>query len=280
MLCKDGPSDEIIFGSVDVKTTKKDQKTLRRQEISDKNIEDKKKRETNSFDFVDVSSILTSDSDCEAGESDSEEFLAGKSLSNYNYLSLATVAQEADRYHASNGLVAALVNATLIDIGYIDKNNKDLLVTSMKVHNARFKLRKEKNKQNYELNSGTITCLNFDGKKTSGLAIIDEKRRKLTIDYYTFTSQTGDYLTHIELSEKSTSKFIADAIVDTLQKFNSEDKVFALGCDGTVTNTGRLSGKDILCKNYRFHLSLIGLEHTAGVRHDKIGGGGGARFVG
>ena len=261
MLSKDGPTENIIFGNVDAKSTKKDQGTLRRKEISDKNIEEKKKRETGCFDFVDSSFISTTDSDSDLNNSDIDdrdsEFTTEKSLSNYNYLSLATVAQEADRYHASNGLVAAIVNATLIDIGYIDKNNKALLVTSMKVHNARSKFRKEKNKENFELNSGTITCLNFDGKKTSGLAIVNEKRRKLTIDYYTFTSQTGDYLTHIELSEKSTSKFIADAIVDTLQRFNSETEVIALGCDGTVTNTGRLSGKDILCKNYRFHLSLL-----------------------
>lgn len=57
----------------------------------------------------------------------------------------------------------------------------------------------------------------FDGKKTEGLTKINDKRRKVVIDYYTFDNGSGQYLTHAPLTDRSTSDNIANIIIETLQ---------------------------------------------------------------
>ena len=116
----------------------------------------------------------------------------------------------------------------------------------MKIHNLRKKYRLESVKESFNANNELVKCMLFDGKKTEGLTKIDNKRRKVVIDYYTFANGSGKYLTHAPLTDRSTSDNIANIILETLKHYNSENIVVALAADGTVLNTGRLGGALVL----------------------------------
>lgn len=237
LLAPGGPRTELVFGPVDKKETKKAQSKINRNQRLRENKE--KKLENNNFcEFSD----FESDIEKENTEVKDTEFKE-KIKFNYNKLKLPTVAQEADRFHASDALVASIVNATLIDIGWISKEDQDLVVTRAKVRLERKKVRRQCIAKNMEENSGKLTCLGFDGKKTDTLSITeDDKRRTLVKDHYSFTNSEGQYLNHKTLSVSSTGRNISNAILDVLQEYDSLEVVNALACDGTVTNTGRISG--------------------------------------
>ena len=85
--------------------------------------------------------------------------------------------------------------------------------------------------------------MGFDGKKTQTLTVTEEKkRRNMVQDHYTFTNSAGKYLDHATITAASTGKNIAIIILEVLDKYESRDALKALACDGTVTNTGRISG--------------------------------------
>jgi len=66
-------------------------------------------------------------------DNDNLKVFHGKVKFNYNKLLLPTVAQEASRFHASDALDASIVNATLIDVELISKQDKDLVLTRAKL---------------------------------------------------------------------------------------------------------------------------------------------------
>ena len=150
---------------------------------------------------------------------------------------------EADRGQGSDTFVASIVNATLIDLGLLTQDNQDIVVTRHKIRTARKTKREEMRKKNREENIGQISCLGFDGKKTQTLTVTEEKkRRNMVQDHYTFTNSAGKYLDHATITAASTGKNIAIMILEVLDKYESRDALKALACDGTVTNTGRISG--------------------------------------
>lgn len=236
MLSHDGPPNNVVFGSLDKRTTKLGLEKNKRKDIEKSKLTAKIERESASLDFVNPFDL----SDIELDDADNECEI--NNVTNLNLMSLKTVAMEADRYHASDALVASIVNALLIDMGKINAKDKDLVCTAMKVHNARVKNRLETVRRNKEANRNNITCLGFDGKKTDGLTKIGDKKRKIILDFYTYTNQQGCYIRHSSITERSTSKNIANDICDTLKDFDSLHTVLALACDGTNVNTGRIGG--------------------------------------
>ena len=74
---------------------------------------------------------------------------------------------EADRGHGSDAFVASIVNATLIDLGLLTKDNQDIVVTRHKIRTARKTKREEMRKKNRVENIGQISCLGFDGKNAN-----------------------------------------------------------------------------------------------------------------
>ena len=234
LLALGGPTRELVFGSVDQKEFKKGQMKMSKKY---------KRKNENADDEEPEFLRFENDLDMNDHDNDNLKVFHGKVKFNYKKLLLPTVAQEADRFHASDALVASIVNATLIDVGLISKKDQDLVVTRAKIRLERKKGRKLCIAKNMEENSGKLTCLGFDGKKTDTLCFTeDNKRRKLVKDHYSFTNSEGKYLTHQTLNVSSTGKNIANAVLDVLLEYNSLDVISALASDGTVTNTGRLSG--------------------------------------
>ena len=232
LLDEGGPSDKYMFGAVDKEETRKGQdKNKRIEKIQIRS------RDDLSDQFVQLEG-------CDNYiENDNSSDFKKKLPFNYNTLKLPTVAMEADRGHGSDTFVASIVNATLIDLGLLTKDNQDIVVTRHKIRTARKIKREEMRKKNREENIGQISCLGFDGKKTQTLTVTEEKkRRNMVQDHYTFTNSAGKYLDHATITAASTGKNIAVMILEVLDKYESRDTLKALACDGTVTNTGRISG--------------------------------------
>lgn len=188
MLSKDGPPDDLILGSVDSKTTIKSNKTIEKKVTKEANLEKRFIRETTNFEYV---TEYESDEEItekpSTSKSDNTDF--NKDVKNLNLMNLKTVAMTADRYHASDPLVAAILNALLIDMELITASDKDLIITAMKVHNARVRFRKLKASENKAKNFKNVEYCGYDGKKTEGRVITDCKKRTKIVDYYTLTNQ-------------------------------------------------------------------------------------------
>lgn len=239
MLAKEGPDNRITFGTVDTKTTKKGIESRKRKLAAASKLAKQKRRECNDFISIDPFSESIE------LEKDFNEHVEQENT-NYNLMSLKTVAQEADRYNLSSAQAAAIVNAVLIDMKLITESDKDMIVTVMKVHNARQKFRKEKVSENDEKNSGKVKLIGFDGKHTDGLIIENGKKRKLCKDYISFTNDLGEYLTHCVIQGRSTAVNIASELLTVLKSYLSEDKVEAVASDGTKVNTGNNAGVIVL----------------------------------
>lgn len=214
MLAKEGPDNSITFGSVDTKTTKKGLESRKRKLAAPTNLVKQKARKSNNFKTVDPLSENI------GIESNFDEHVE-QDTTNHNFMSLKTVAQEADRYNLNSAQAAAIVNATLIDMKIITESDKDMVVTVMKVHNARKKYRKEKVSENDENNRGNVELIGFDGKKTDGICIEKGKRRKLCKDYISFTNDLGQYLTHCVIEGRSTAVNIASELLTVLKTYES-----------------------------------------------------------
>ena len=231
------------MGGVDSKTTKIGQAAKRRLETAKSNFEKKQKRENVNSKSVDPFSnniIL---------EDNIEEHVE-VTTTNLNLMNLKTVALEADRYSVSSTVAAAIVNALLIDLNLINECDKDMIVTTMKIHNARTKYRTEKVCENDIANMGAVELVGFDGKKTDGRCIVEGKKRKQVNDYYTFTNQKGEYLTHRMIEGRSTSANIASEIKEVVESYKSEEVVEAIASDGTVVNTGHIAGAIVLTEQH------------------------------
>lgn len=198
MLHEDGPSDNLIFGSVDKNTTNKANKTIEKKVTKEAHLEKKIIRENTSFEFVtEFESDTEFDDKEKQNTSDTADFK--KHVRNLNLMNLKTVAMTADRYHASNPLVAAIINALLIDLEFITESDKDLIVTAMKVHNARVRYRKVNASENKVKNRKNVEYCGYDGKKTEGRVLAEDKKRMKVVDYYTFTNQGIIFKHNIEL---------------------------------------------------------------------------------
>lgn len=241
MLAKDGPDNTIFFGSVDTKTTKKGLESRKRKAAAASKLVKQKARESNNFKTVDP---FSENIELESNFNEHVE----QDPTNYNFMSLKNVAQEADRYNMSSSQAAAIVNATLLDIKYITESDKDMVVTVMKVHNARKRYRKERVSENDENNRGNVELVGFDGKKTDGLCIENGKKRKLCKDYISFTNDLGQYLTHCVIEGRSTAVNIASELLTVLKTYESENIVKAIASDGTKVNTGHLAGVIVLAE--------------------------------
>ena len=178
----------------------------------------------------------------------SELFTSNKT--NLNLLNFKNVSMEADRYHCSDSVVASICNALLIDLELITKTNKDLVITTMKIHNARKKYRTKTVSSRKSIHFKNVKALGFDGKKSDALVKDNNKKLKKICDFYTFTQQDGEYLNHAEIKDKSTSKNISTAIQNVIEEYDSSEVIVALSADGTNSNTGRLGGACLLTEKY------------------------------
>ena len=139
LLDEDGPSDKYMFGADDREETRKGQDKNKRIE----------KIQIRSRDDLSDQFVQLEGCDNYIENYNSSDFKR-KLPFNYNTLKLPTVAMEADRGHSSDTFVASIVNATLIDLGLLTKDNQDIVVTRHKIRTARKIKREEMRKMRGE----------------------------------------------------------------------------------------------------------------------------------
>ena len=90
----------------------------------------------------------------------------------------------------------------------------------------------------------SIPCVGFDGKKGHSRA---KNCKKEVLDKYTVVSQPeAKYVDHF-VPRAGTALAISNDLLHVLEKYNSEDSITALLCDGCAVNTGleKVSNKKI-----------------------------------
>lgn len=160
---------------------------------------------------------------------------------------LPNLARTCDRYGLSDRAAAAVASAVLQDFGIVTSENISNVIDRSKLRRERSKLRGEMSE---ESNLNPIKALYFDGRKdrTLNVTTLGNKKFKKTV-----TEE------HISLIEEPSSKYIGHVVPTTgsakhiyeciwhyfAEKELSVDHLLAIGCDGTVVNTGPVGG--VIC---------------------------------
>lgn len=161
-----------------------------------------------------------------------------KDITKKNF-SLPMLSKTCDRYGVSDRAAAAIASSVLQDISPgsepIDKS---------KIRRERKKVRKEYIQKQKQLD---LPALYFDGRKDKTLNIIKKgakKYRQILIEEHVSVLKEPDSVyVGYATPDRSTSKSIEMSIIALLssKKINKEN-LMAIGCDGTVTNTGKFNG--------------------------------------
>lgn len=176
-------------------------------------------------------------------ESDDDDFIPQglkKNNKQYNTVNLAPVSAVADRYGVSSTIVAAVATATLQSVNLVTKENSINVIDKKKVQRSREKLRESLRREPTKEFIGLF----FDGRKDKTLFL---EKGKDKILHKVFRKEEhisvigepgGNYLGHAALQNGE-----ANSIVAGLTNVVDEKADFcAIGCDGTVVNTGHKAG--------------------------------------
>lgn len=156
----------------------------------------------------------------------------------YNTVKLFHVAQIADRYNVSDRVAAALATAALVDFGLITADDKNNVIDRSKIRRAREKARKI---QVSALSFEGICGLYFDGKKNKETLVSSGKAVKE--EHISFIEEPkSNFIGHKKV-DSGASADIVKSIEELLEEKSIQiSRINAIGCDGTNTNTGVVSG--------------------------------------
>lgn len=163
-------------------------------------------------------------------------------LTGTSYVNYVTVARTLDRFGISDRAGAAIVSATLQDIGIISTENKDHVVDRSKIRRVRSKTRSSAIDSSLT-DCQEYICISFDGRKDKTLVQEDNRRRVMVEEHITVLKEPGSqYLGHISL-KSGNARAIANALFAFfVHKSIPLTKIVAIGCDGTAINTGVKAG--------------------------------------
>lgn len=240
----------MIIGGIDSKTSKQINKKIMRRTI-------RKLRETpqlkNAAPINKETPVLSNSSNktisreiqkisAESATLTKPPIPASPSFSVLPELPYVAVARTLDRFGISDRAGAAIVSATLQDIGMITKESAINVVDRSKIRRVRAKTRSTAIETQFTSCQEYI-CISFDGRKDKTLVLEDNRRRVINEEHITVLQEPGSrYLGHISLKSGNASA-IADSLFEFfVQKSITLTQIVAIGCDGTVVNTGVKAG--------------------------------------
>lgn len=155
---------------------------------------------------------------------------------------LSAIAKTLDRFGVSDRAGAAIVSATLQNVGLISEDNLSNVVDRNKIRRAR-------QKQRTDLTEAPLTFegdnfgLYFDGRKDKTLTMEESRRKTIVQEHISLLKEPGsEYMGHISLTSGKAT-IISQNIAEFLETKNIDcDKLIVVGCDGTVVNTGSKGG--------------------------------------
>lgn len=177
-------------------------------------------------------------------------------------MKLATFARTCDRYGIADRPAAALASALMYDLNQV-ANDVGPVIDRSKVRRERKKLRLDLQEKELAMDL-VVKALYFDGRKdrTISMTTLDGGKSKpatVTEEHISVVNEPGSsYLGHVSPISGSAQN-IKNALCSLLtEKHIDTSMILAVGCDGTVTNTGSMGG--IIClleKEFGRHLHWV-----------------------
>ena len=197
----------------------------------------------------------------------SHEFVSGESKKKRGRLEFLTprLSEALDRCKISDRNAIHLLIAAAEALGC---DASKLILNRTSFQQRRKKFRKQRHteiRENFKLRDCSALVLHWDGKLLPALAGIE------TVDRLSIlvTSEGKEQLLGVPEIPSSTGEAQATAVHDSVEKWGIEEKIQALCCDTTASNTGRvkgacrkleiLFGRDLLylpCRHHIFELLL------------------------
>ena len=162
-----------------------------------------------------------------------------------NHINFTKTMLVAQRFKLSDVATAAVVSSTLCDAGIITEYDKSFVVDKSKVRRDREKLN-ESLKTKFSENSLQWKTLYFDGRKDDTLIQhkVGNKYRIMTVkeEHISVLSEPNStYIGHFVPSSGG-AEDISNSLLSIISDNKCFDSLEAVGCDGTVTNTGWKKG--------------------------------------
>lgn len=159
---------------------------------------------------------------------------------------LPNVAQACDRTGVSDRSASFIINAALKDMGIITTDDSSKVVDRSKIRRERIKKRNELKRKNEGKHFSSEYAIHFDGRKDKTLIQIKEgertARKTITEEHVVLLSEPGSkYVGHVT-PISGNSHNIKTSILTFLEKNVDISQLQAIGCDGTVVNTGYKNG--------------------------------------
>lgn len=163
-------------------------------------------------------------------------------------MKLPSVASICDRTGISDRAAATIASAVLQDVGIVTTSDSSKVIDKNKIRRERKKNREKlAKKSDMELGNAIIKGLYFDGRKD--VTVIQEKkgnkfcRATVSEEHISLIEEPASkYLGHVT-PKSSSSLNISQSIIHFFQDKNINiTNLVAIGCDGTVTNTGNKNG--------------------------------------
>ena len=160
-------------------------------------------------------------------------------------LNLSTVAAFYDRTGVSDRTATSIVSATLKDVGIVTKENCTNVIDKNKIRRERSKERK-RNIEN-DKNEDEFVGLYFNGRKDQTFVQIKKggkiSRQTSVEEHITLLSEPGSkYIGHVTPSSGHSSDITEEILSFLDSNHINKDEIKAIGCDGTVVNTGSKNG--------------------------------------
>jgi hypothetical protein len=228
---------KMYMKSVDVTATKRKNKLIERKQKLEIYYNSRKALEQGPIDeHLDFSEDSDSNHEIDLPQSSSAPKLPQKR----KITSLKNVSSVCDRYGISDRAAAAVASAVLQDLNVCDE-----IIDKSRLRRARQKLRSEVLSE--EKIDG-IPALYFDGRKDKTLKIVSKGRKKyrqtIIEEHISIIKEPGSTYIGYAVPSHGTAKSLAFAIHETLTSHLniSLNDTVAIGCDGTVVNTGKYGG--------------------------------------
>lgn len=239
-------SRAMVIGGLDKKTTAANIKKIIRQR-KDRSSMKKVSTSKNNFENVEPGSSPTSScttSDATDFEEELSDRLKLSTKKKKVVRDLPSLGGVCDRIGISNRSAALLATSVLQDHGIISDENKESIIDRHKVSRQRSKSRKTQKDSRPKI---PLKALYFDGRKDRTRTQEERGAKKslniITEEHIALLQEPGsEFLGHVTPTSGSALN-ITTAIMKYLEKENIDTaELKAVGCDGTVTNTGLKNG--------------------------------------
>ena len=181
-------------------------------------------------------------------ESSSEEnidcdFEPSTSQCKQNRIKIPSLSLSCDRAGVSDRAGALIASSVLCDVGIIQKDDLSCVIDKNKLRRGKIAQRKVLQDQE-KSSTETIRSIFFDGRKDETLCQVRRGTKMYTStspeEHYAILEEPNTkYLGHVTPAG-STAEDVSNALLKFLRTKNVD--ILAIGCDGTVVNTGHKNG--------------------------------------